>query len=112
LFSGDGSECLASRDGTEGYQKFVVDRSGIVKERADNFLNAAFTVFVKELRSLCFWSELGFSAIGDWQTLVRGETWLVWTGILNSLPAIDAHERQFFDKLLWGLVTSTIFVRC
>jgi hypothetical protein len=31
---------------------------------------------------------------------------------LNSLPAIDAHERQFFDKLLWGLVTSTIFVRC
>jgi hypothetical protein len=33
---------------------------------------------------------------------------------INSLPAIDidAHERQFFDKLLWGLVTSTIFVRC
>jgi hypothetical protein len=30
---------------------------------------------------------------------------------LNSLPAIDAHEHQFFDKLLWGLVTSTIFVR-
>jgi hypothetical protein len=25
---------------------------------------------------------------------------------------IDAHERQLFDKLLWGLVTSTIFVRC
>jgi len=31
---------------------------------------------------------------------------------LNSLPAIGAHERQLFDKLLWGLVTSTIFVRC
>jgi hypothetical protein len=31
---------------------------------------------------------------------------------VNSLPAIDAHERQLFDKLLWGLVTSTIFVRC
>jgi hypothetical protein len=31
---------------------------------------------------------------------------------VNSLPAIDAHEHQFFDKLLWGLVTSTIFVRC
>jgi hypothetical protein len=30
----------------------------------------------------------------------------------NSLPAIDAHERQVFDKLLWGLITSTIFVRC
>jgi len=29
----------------------------------------------------------------------------------NSLTAIDAHEHQFFDKLLWGLVTSTIFVR-
>jgi len=31
---------------------------------------------------------------------------------INSLTAIDAHESQFFDKLLWGLVTSTIFVRC
>jgi hypothetical protein len=31
---------------------------------------------------------------------------------VNSLPAIDAHERQLFDKLLWGLVTSMIFVRC
>jgi len=30
----------------------------------------------------------------------------------NSLPAIGTHERQLFDKLLWGLVTSTIFVRC
>ena len=28
--------------------------------------------------------------------------------LVNSLPAIaiDAHERQFFDKILWGLVTS------
>jgi len=34
------------------------------------------------------------------------------TRYVNSLTAIDAHERQFFDKLLWGLVTSTIFVRC
>jgi hypothetical protein len=32
--------------------------------------------------------------------------------VINSLPAIDAHERQLFDKLLWGLVTSMIFVRC
>ena len=32
--------------------------------------------------------------------------------LVNSIPAIDAHERQLFDKLLWGLVTSTIFVRC
>ena len=31
---------------------------------------------------------------------------------LNSLTAIDAHEHQLFDKLLWGLVTSTIFVHC
>ena len=29
-----------------------------------------------------------------------------------SLTAIGGHDRQFFDKLLWGLVTSTIFVRC
>ena len=47
LFSGDGSVCLASSDGTEGYQKFVVDRSGIVEKRADNFLDAAFTVFIQ-----------------------------------------------------------------
>jgi hypothetical protein len=32
--------------------------------------------------------------------------------LLNSLPAIGAHERQVFEKLLWGLVSSTIFVRC
>jgi len=30
----------------------------------------------------------------------------------NRTAAIGAHERQLFDKLLWGLVTSTIFVRC
>ncbi len=47
LFSGHGSVCLASGDGTEGYQKFVVDRSGIVEERTNNFLNAAFAVFVE-----------------------------------------------------------------
>jgi hypothetical protein len=40
---------MASSNGTEGYQQFVVDRSGILEERSDNFLNAAFTVFVKEL---------------------------------------------------------------
>jgi len=32
--------------------------------------------------------------------------------LLNSLPAIGAHERQVFEKLLWGLVSSTISVRC
>ena len=31
---------------------------------------------------------------------------------INSLTAIGAHERQLFDKLLWWLVTSPIFVRC
>jgi len=30
---------------------------------------------------------------------------------INSLTAIGGHDRQFFDKLLWGLVTSMIFVR-
>jgi hypothetical protein len=38
--------------------------------------------------------------------------WIYGQCTFNSLPAIDAHERQFFDKLLWGSVTSTIFVRC
>ena len=33
-------------------------------------------------------------------------------GKLNSLPAMGAHERPLFEKLLWGLVSSTIFVRC
>jgi len=47
LFSGNGSVCLASGNGTEGYQKFVVYRSGIVEKRTDDFLNAAFAVFVE-----------------------------------------------------------------
>ena len=47
LFSGNGSICLTSGNGTEGDQKFVVDRSGIVEKRADNFLDAAFTVFIQ-----------------------------------------------------------------
>jgi hypothetical protein len=33
-------------------------------------------------------------------------------GEFNSLAAIGGHGGQFFDKLLWGLVTSTIFVCC
>ncbi len=103
MFSGDGSECLASSDGTEGYQKFVVDRSGIVKERTDNFLNEAFTVFVKELGSVCFWSELGFSAIGDRQTLVRRETWLMWTGMLKL-------NEQVFDVPWHADATATICI--
>ncbi len=47
LFSGNGSVCLTSGNATEGDQKFVVYRSGIVEERTDDFLNAAFAVFVK-----------------------------------------------------------------
>jgi hypothetical protein len=81
---------LASGNGTEGYQKFVVNRLGIVEERPDDFLNVAFTVFVKELGSVCFWGELGLNAIGDWQALVRGETRLDWTGMLKP-------DEQVFD---------------
>jgi hypothetical protein len=29
----------------------------------------------------------------------------------NSSPAMGAHERPLFEKPLWGLVSSTIFVR-
>ncbi len=32
--------------------------------------------------------------------------------VVTSLTAIGGHDRQFFDKLLWGLITSTVFVRC
>ena len=37
-----------------------------------------------------------------------------YTNKLNSLPAIaiDAHEHQVFEKLLWGFVSSMIFFRC
>ncbi len=50
MFSSNGSISFASGNVTEGYQQFVVNRSGIVvKEQADNFLNAAFTVVVQEL---------------------------------------------------------------
>jgi hypothetical protein len=31
---------------------------------------------------------------------------------INRMAAIDAHECQVFEKLLWGFVSSTIFVRC
>ncbi len=47
LFSGNGSTSLTHGNGTEGDQKFVVDRAGIVEKRADNFLDAAFTVLIK-----------------------------------------------------------------
>ncbi len=47
LFSGNGSICLTSGNGTEGDQKFVVYRSGIVEEQTNNFLNAAFAMFVE-----------------------------------------------------------------
>ena len=41
----------------------------------------------------------------------------VWVGQkllnqLNSLTAIDGHDHQPFDKILWGVVTSTFFVCC
>ena len=49
LFHSNGSISLASGNGTEGYQQFVVNRSSIVEERADNFLNATCTVFVQGL---------------------------------------------------------------
>jgi hypothetical protein len=47
LFRGNGSICLASGNGTEGYQKFVVGRSGIVEEGTNDFLDAVFLVFLE-----------------------------------------------------------------
>ena len=35
-----------------------------------------------------------------------------FVGVVNSLTAIDAHERQLFNKLHWWLVTLLLFVRC
>ena len=31
---------------------------------------------------------------------------------VNRMAAMGAHERPLFEKLLWGLLSSTIFVRC
>ncbi len=56
---------------------------GIVEEQANNFLNAAFAVFVKALRSISFGSELSFGTIRDWNALVWGETGLAWTGMFK-----------------------------
>jgi len=56
---------------------------GIVEERTDNFLDAAFPVFIQELGGICFWGELGFNTIGDWKALVRGELWFDRTGMLE-----------------------------
>jgi hypothetical protein len=70
LFSNDGCVCLARGNGAKSYQNLVVNRSGVVEERADIILNATFTVFFKVLGSVCFWGELGLSAIGCWKALV------------------------------------------
>jgi hypothetical protein len=40
------------------------------------------------------------------------KSWMLTLIIVNRTAAIDAHERPLFEKLLWGLVSSTIFVRC
>ena len=48
---------------------------GIVEEQADNFLNAAFAVFIKALRRVGFGSELG--------SLVCEEMGLAWTGMFK-----------------------------
>ena len=56
---------------------------GIIEERANNFLNATFAVFVKALRSVGFGSELGFGTIGDWNALAWGEKRLAWTGMFK-----------------------------
>ncbi len=40
-------------------------------------------MFVKTLRSVSFGSELGFGTIGDWNTLVWGETGFAWTGMFK-----------------------------
>jgi hypothetical protein len=37
---------------------------------------------------------------------------IVHAVVFNRTAAIDDHERPLFEKLLWGLVSSTIFVRC
>ena len=83
LFCSNGCVRLARGNGAKSYQKLVVNRSGVVEERVDNFLNATFTVFVKALRSVCFWGELGLSAIGYWKALVWREALFGWAGMLK-----------------------------
>jgi len=35
-----------------------------------------------------------------------------FVGVVNSLTAIDANERQLFNKLHWWLVILLMFVHC
>ncbi len=55
-----------------------------------------------------------FIPLPAWYSRLELYAWAIITIIakVNSLPAMVAHERPLFDKLLWRLVTSTIFVRC
>ena len=40
-------------------------------------------VFVKTLGSVCFWGELGLSAIGDWYSLVWRGALPVWAEMIE-----------------------------
>jgi len=70
------------------------------------------TTMVEPFAGVCGMA-FAFPAASPRQPLRKGSTEGGVAG-LNSLTAIaiGAHEHQLFDKLLWGLVTSTIFVRC
>jgi hypothetical protein len=83
LFSGDCSLWLAGSDGTESNQKLVVHCSDVVEKQTSNFLNAAFTVVVKEIWSVGFWGELGLGTIGNRTALVGRATWLGWPGMFE-----------------------------
>jgi hypothetical protein len=106
------------------YLGYILTRGGIKPQQKK--VQAILTLNppnnVKELRHFLgmvqyyhdMWAKRSemFTALSDLLVGECGETKTTRKNKVNSLTAIDAHERQLFDKLLWGLVTSTIFVRC
>ena len=66
--------------------------------------------------ALSFGMTVSFHLLRALLTINCGHCFVTFSTIhiisLNSLPAMDAHERPLFNKLLRGLVTLLIFVHC
>ena len=69
---------------------------GMTYQTDEKYLNNLLEYFVGGVKIACY----------------SLKTCLLLRDFLNRMAAIDAHERQVFEKLLWGLVSLTIFVRC
>ena len=62
---------LLSADGAEGDQEFVVHCSGVIKERANDSLDAFNTYIIKGWAVVCIGDSLFFCAVNDFPMGVR-----------------------------------------